>query len=159
LWVNLPAKYKLTPPKYQPILKEDIKTVQMNDDSGSIRIIAGNFDKVQGPATTFTPIDVWDISIKKLMKFSIPEEKTTIIFVRKGSVKICGEHVIQSPNIVLLSSKGEGITLEPMTDDETFVLLLSGDPINEPIAARGPFVMNTEKEIYQAMSDFQSGKF
>ena len=159
MWVNLPAKYKLTPPKYQPILKEDIKTVQMNDDSGSIRIIAGSFDKVQGPATTFTPIDVWDISIKKLMKFSIPEEKTTIIFVRKGSVKICGERVIQSPNIVLLSSKGEGITLEPMTEDETFVLLLSGDPINEPIAARGPFVMNTEKEIYQAMSDFQSGKF
>ncbi len=131
----------------------------MDDDSGSIRIIAGSFDKVQGPASTFTPIDVWDIFIKKIMKFSIPEGKTTIVFVRKGSVKVCGDRVIQSPNVVLLSSKGEGITLEPMTDEETFVLLLSGDPINEPIAARGPFVMNTDKELYQAMVDFQSGKF
>jgi len=157
--VNLPAKHKLTTPKYQPILKEDIKTVQMSDNSGSIRIIAGSFDKIQGPATTFTPIDVWDISIKNTMKFLIPEGKTTIIFVRKGSVKVCGDRVIQSPNIVLLSSKGEGITLEPMTSEETFVLLLSGDPIDEPIAARGPFVMNTDKELYQAMADFQSGKF
>ena len=131
----------------------------MDDDSGSIRIIAGSFDKVQGPASTFTPIDVWDILIKKIMKFSIPEGKTTIVFVRKGSVKICNDRVIQSPNVVLLSNKGEGITLEPMTDEETFVLLLSGDPINEPIAARGPFVMNTDQELYQAMADFQSGKF
>jgi len=93
------------------------------------------------------------------MKFSIPEGKTTIIFVRKGAVKVCGDRVIESPNVVLLSSKGEGITLEPMTEDESFVLLLSGDPINEPIAARGPFVMNTDKELHQAMADYQSGKF
>lgn len=138
LWINHPASHKMDPPSYQAIESKDIPTYKFPDDSGSIRIMAGSYDGVTGPASTYSVMDVWDMSLKykKTCSFTIPENRTTIIFVRKGRVSVCG-NTISSPNTVVLTAKGTGITLVAEDDVDTAVMLLSGEPLNEPIAAQG----------------------
>jgi redox-sensitive bicupin YhaK (pirin superfamily) len=156
LWVNLPAKDKMAPPRYQSLLAADIPVVRLGEGSGELRVIAGEFDGHRGPAKTFTPIDVWDIRLKKDADFQVPEGFTTALVVLKGSLKVNGAEVGNAPAYVLLDPEGTDVQLETSTG--ATVLLLAGQPIDEPIAGYGPFVMNTQGEIRQAMIDFQTGK-
>jgi len=156
LWVNLPAKDKMAPPRYQNILSSDIPVVPLAGGSGEVRVIAGEFDGRRGPAKTFTPIHVWDVRLKKDATLRVPEGFTTALVVLKGSLKVNGAEVAESPAYVLLDPEGTEIRLETATG--ATVLLLGGEPIDEPIAGYGPFVMNTQGEIRQAMIDFQTGK-
>lgn len=161
LWVNLPAVNKMTSPRYQPISKATIPTVQLNGEVGSVRVIAGSFDGTAGPAMTWTPIDVWDVEIKalKVFDFTIKEGHTTIVFIRKGNAKLLGTQNLNQEQIVLLSGTGNRVEIAAEATASTHVLVLSGEPIDEPIAARGPFVMNTDLELRKAMIDYQSGNF
>ena len=159
LWVNLPAKDKKPPPGYQTLLDKDIPTVSLPDSAGTVRVIAGDYDGRKGPARTFTPIDVWDIRLKarRGAAFTPPEGHTLIVVVLAGEVEVNGTETAREAEVVLFDRNGGAVTLQATTDAK--VLILSGAPINEPVVAQGPFVMNTVGEIKQAMLDFQSGKF
>ncbi len=148
----------MTPPKYQAISKSDIPSIPLADDAGDVRIIAGEFQGVKGPASTFSPIKILDFSLKdKVYEFEIEPDFNSIIFVRRGKINLCNSGNLATSQIALLSQSGNKISIEPLESD-TSVLLLSGKPLNEPIAAQGPFCMNTEEELYQAFSDYQTGK-
>ena len=157
LWVNLPAKYKMIAPKYQPILSQDIPVLQLPDNGGTLRVIAGNFAGTQGAASTFSPVNLWDIKLNagKSVELIVPAGHNTMLFVRQGKVALGGT-VIGAADMALLESEGTRIKLQAQED--TSLLLMGGEPIAEPIAASGPFVMNTEQEIRIAMMDYQSGR-
>jgi len=159
LWVNLPAKDKMAEPGYQTILDSDIPQIALKDGAGSLRLIAGEFDGHKGPSRTFTPIDVWDLRLNtgKLLSLDLHEGRNTALVVLKGSVQINGVESMREGQLALFERDGDRITLEASQD--AVVLLLSGEPIDEPIVGHGPFVMNTEQEIHQAFADFQSGRF
>ncbi len=159
LWVNLPAKDKLAAPGYQTLLDAEIPSVALADEAGRVRVIAGEFDGHRGPARTFTAMDVWDVRLNagKATTFSLPEGRTLALVVLKGTVLVNGSAVTREAQMVMLARDGREVTLEANTD--ATVLLLSGEPIDEPIAGYGPFVMNTQEEISQAIVDFNSGKF
>ena len=163
LWVNLPRQHKMTAPKYQAILKNDIPVINFEGNVGSLRVIAGEYGGQAGAATTFSPVGVFHITLTEAsapVDIKITEGYTAIVFVRRGSVKIGGEGdksgVLQQEQISLLTRAGDGVRLEAV-EAGTEVLILSGQPIDEPIAARGPFVMNTEAELRQAMVDYSNG--
>mmetsp|Transcript_18043 Transcript_18043/g.17365 ORF Transcript_18043/g.17365 Transcript_18043/m.17365 type:complete len:269 (-) Transcript_18043:678-1484(-) len=161
LWVNLPAAHKLSPPKYQSILKDEIPTVQLDGNAGTVRVIAGDFHGTKGRASTFTPVNLWDINLtpNQIVNLSTVEGHTTIIFCRTGSVKAgTSTTAITSAQIALLTREGNGIRLES-GEKGVNLMVLDGQPIKEPIAARGPFVMNTDTELRQAMQDYQNGRF
>ena len=157
LWVNLPAKDKMIAPKYQPILSKNIPVVQLPDNSGTLRVIAGNFDNTQGAASTYSPVNLWDIRLNagKTVELNVPEGHNTMLFVRQGKLAL-GSAVIGSADLALLERAGTHIKV--LTQEDTSLLLMGGEPINEPIVASGPFVMNTEQEIRIAMMDYQSGR-
>lgn len=157
LWVNLPAKYKMIAPKYQPILSRDIPVVQLPENGGTLRVIAGNFAGTQGAASTFSPVNLWDIKITagKSVELKVPEGHNTMLFVRQGKLAV-GSAVVGPADLALLQRDGTHITLQALED--TSLLLMGGEPIAEPIVALGPFVMNTEQEIRLAMMDYQSGR-
>ena len=157
LWVNLPTKYKMIAPKYQPILSQDIPVLQLPDNGGTLRVIAGNFAGTQGAASTFSPVNLWDIKLNagKSVELIVPAGHNTMLFVRQGKVALGGT-VIGAADMALLESEGTRIKLQAQED--TSLLLMGGEPIAEPIAASGPFVMNTEQEIRIAMMDYQSGR-
>jgi redox-sensitive bicupin YhaK (pirin superfamily) len=159
LWVNLPAKHKMATPGYQTLLDKDIPSAALPDGGGTIRIIAGNYSGHKGPARTFTPIDIWDVRMHAGhdATFTLPERHTLAVVVLAGTVEIKGAEVAREAQTVLFDREGGPITIEANTD--TKLLILSGAPIDEPVVAQGPFVMNTVGEIKQAMLDFQSGKF
>ncbi|HWI24359.1 MAG TPA: pirin family protein [Lysobacter sp.] len=159
LWVNLPAKDKMAAPGYQTLLDAEIPSVALADDAGRVRVIAGEFDGKRGPARTFTAMDVWDVRLNagKSATFSLPEGRTLALVVLKGTVLVNGSAVTREAQMVTLARDGSDVTLEANTD--ATVLLLSGEPIDEPIVGYGPFVMNTQEEISQAIVDFNSGKF
>lgn len=159
LWVNLPAKHKMAAPGYQTLLNTDIPTVDLRDGAGTVRVIAGDFDGHKGPARTFTPIDIWDVRLKAQgrAEFTLPEGHTLAVVVLSGTVEINGTQIARDAEMVLLDREGGSITIEANGDAK--LLILSGAPIKEPVAAHGPFVMNTVGEIKQAMLDFQNGKF
>ncbi|HMN73935.1 MAG TPA: pirin family protein [Rhodoblastus sp.] len=159
LWVNLPAKDKMAAPGYQNILAADIPAVDLPDDAGSVHVIAGAYDGHAGPARTFTPIDVWDVRLNagKSAQFTLPAGHTLNLAVFSGPVKINGEVVADKAQFVTFSREGGDVLLEAEADSK--ILLLSGAPIEEPVAAYGPFVMNTEDEIRQAFADFRAGRF
>jgi quercetin 2,3-dioxygenase len=159
LWVNLPAKDKMTPPKYQSLLDKQIPAVALPDKAGTVRVIAGEFDGHKGPADTFTPIDVWDIRLKqgKSAELNVPEGYTLMLAILRGNVTLNGEETVREAQMVMFDRDGDGVRIEAGTDSK--ILLLSGEPIDEPIAGYGPFVMNTEEEIRQAIKDFNSGRF
>ena len=158
LWVNLPAKFKMTKPGYQAILDEQIPQINLENGAGKARIIAGEFNGHTGPANTFTPLSVIDLKLKKgSTSIPIPEGWNTSLVVLKGVVE-AGEGVLaKDAQMLMFSNQGQDIQVNVLED--SIALLLSGEPINEPIAGYGPFVMNTKEEIAQAMEDFNSGTF
>ncbi len=159
LWVNLPAKDKMAPAGYQSILNKDIPVADLPDGAGSVRVIAGEYDGKRGPARTFTPIDVWDVRLVagKTAQLRLPEGRTLALVVLRGTVQVNGREIARESQLVLLDRDGTDVALE--ANGDATVLVLSGEPIDEPIVGYGPFVMNTEREIQQAIEDFNSGKF
>ena len=158
LWVNLPAKDKMTAPHYQPILHHEIPVVTLSEGQGTVRVIAGEFAKTKGPANTFTPVHVWDLRLSSggQTDFDLPDGYTTALAVLKGSVRVNGSEHIESAEVGLFDRTGQSISIECLKD--TSALLLCGEPIDEPIYGRGPFVMNTPQEIREAMTDYMTGK-
>ncbi|SEG17784.1 pirin family protein [Nitrosomonas ureae] len=158
LWVNLPAKDKMSPPHYQSILDSQIPVIDLPDNQGKVRVIAGEFDGIAGPARTFTPIDVWDLRLtgNQPIDLAVPDGYNTLLAVLKGSVRVNGSEIIDTAEVGLFERAGDHIRIGSAPD--TTALLLCGEPIDEPIAGSGPFVMNTAEEIRQAMTDYQSGK-
>lgn len=158
LWVNLPAKDKMTAPKYQEISDRDIPTVGLPKHAGRVRVIAGNYQGYAGPADTHTPMDVWDVRLNagSHTEFSFVEGRTTALVLLRGDAAVNGASM-QAAQLMLLERTGEDIAIAAELDST--VLILSGEPIDEPIVGQGPFVMNTQDEIRQAFSEFSSGKF
>ncbi len=158
LWVNLPKKDKLTKPKYQAITSSQMGKVELDDGGGYINIIAGSFESTTGPASTFSPINLFDIHLKRngKLRTNIPENHNTLLLVINGSIMVNGDEA-GLHSMVLFKNEGEEI--EIVAKDQSVLLLLSGEPIDEPIAQYGPFVMNTQNEILEAIQEFQSGKF
>ncbi|PMV82115.1 MULTISPECIES: pirin family protein [unclassified Pseudomonas] len=159
LWVNLPARDKMADAGYQTILDGDIPNLPLKDKAGSLRLIAGEFEGHTGPARTFTPIDVWDLRLNggKLLTLDLHEGRNTALVVLRGTVEVNGLELMREGQLALFERDGHQLSLE--ANDDAVVLLLSGDPIDEPIVGHGPFVMNSEQEIHQAFADFQSGRF
>jgi redox-sensitive bicupin YhaK (pirin superfamily) len=157
LWVNLPAKQKMTQPAYQSILKNQIPVVAVGD-FGTVRVIAGEYQGFNGPAKTFTPMNVWDVQLKKGSTLSLPAMNgwNTSIVVLKGLVE-SDQAAAKEAKMLMFSPDNEAIEIKA-AEDSVF-LLLSGEPINEPIVGHGPFVMNTKEEIMQAIDDFNAGAF
>lgn len=160
LWVNLPAKDKMNAPGYQALTRDNIKEVALPDDAGTARIIAGDFEGTVGPAKTHTPINMWDVRLtgKAPATFNLPEGHTAMVVVVEGQVRVNGGEVAGEADVIMLDPEGESISVATL-GDEAIILILTGEPIQEAIAGYGPFVMNTEAEIRQAIDDFNSGKF
>ena len=159
LWVNLPARDKMAAPGYQALLDAEIPSVPLADDAGRVRVIAGEFDGRRGPAHTFTPMNVWDVRLGagKAIDLPQPEGWTTLLVVLDGTVQANGEAVLRKAEVATLSVEGSGLRIEANGDAK--LLLLSGEPIDEPVVGYGPFVMNSQQEIMQAIADFNGGKF
>ncbi|WP_367897698.1 pirin family protein [Leptospira sp. WS58.C1] len=158
LWVNLPKEYKMTKPKYQSIKKENIPVIQLPNGAGNVRVIAGDFNGTKGPASTFTPINLWDINLKadKLVEFKVPVNQTAVVFVAYGSVTINEVQLIENAEIAVLEKENDTFTLKATQDAK--LMFLGGATIDEPISGYGPFVMNTSSEIAEALKDYESGK-
>ena len=157
LWVNLPAKDKMTAPRYQAITAADIPRIEMDEGAGHIRVIAGEFGGHHGPAHTFSPINVWDGELKAEYEtfFYVPSLHNTILVVLGGEVRVNDTQVVKDSSIVMFArNEGTAIRLQALQD--TKFLLLTGEPLNEPIQGYGPFVMNTKEEIIEAFQDFNN---
>lgn len=159
LWVNLPAKYKTSKPNYQEISHQKINKYKLPENKGKVEVIAGEYQGVKGLASTFTPIHLQNIHLKKGSKinFSFPANFNTALLVIEGKIKINNTQTVLLDHFALFERKGEFFSIEALED--SLVLMMSGEPINEPIAAQGPFVMNTREELRQAFDDFNRGKF
>ena len=159
LWVNLPASAKSAPPGYQAIVGGQIPTVELADRAGSVRIIAGEFEGRRGPARTFTPMNVWDLRLNDggVARLPVPSGWTAAVVVLYGTVLVNGSELVRGEQLVVLDRAGADVLVEANT--EAVLLLLSGEPIDEPIVGYGPFVMNSESEIAQAIADFNAGRF
>lgn len=159
LWVNLPAKDKMSAPKYQGFSKEQINKHILDDEAGIVEVIAGNYKGTVGSANTFTPLHMYNAKLTKGKKanFSFPAEYNTALLVVEGSILVNDQEKVPTDHLVLLENEGEEFTIQ--ATENSIVLVLSGEPIHEPIAAQGPFVMNTREELVQAINDFNMGKF
>jgi len=159
LWVNLPAKDKMAAPGYQNISNADIPVVPLADGAGTVRVIAGEFGGQRGPARTHTPMDVWDLRLQRDQHTALQfaEGHTVAMVVLHGTVLLNGSQVAREGQLVLFDRAAGEVEMEANAD--ATVLVLAGEPIDEPIAGYGPFVMNTQEEIRQAMDDFNSGRF
>lgn len=157
LWVNLPAKAKKSPPKYQDLRNAQFPRVSFPDNGGVARVIAGELFGDKGPASTFTPINIWDLELNAggLVSLQIPVGHTSLLIVQKGELTVGGEST-KAVELTLFERQGEIIEIRPET--ESRVLFLSGAPINEPVIGHGPFVMNSREEILEAIRDFQVGR-
>jgi quercetin 2,3-dioxygenase len=156
LWVNLPARHKMAPPRYQSILSSQIPPVGLGDGKGTARIIAGALEGSTGPAQTFTPIAVWDLRLDGAVDLRLPDGWTTALVVLKGTLRVNGSEPIGTAEVGLLDRAGTIVRIDGA--EAATALLLAGEPIDEPIVGSGPFVMNTAQEIRRAMVDYQSGK-
>jgi redox-sensitive bicupin YhaK (pirin superfamily) len=158
LWVNLPARLKMSVPSYQSITRDRIPAVKLRDEEGLIRVIAGEYDGVRGPAITRSPINLWDMRITRPTRFSchVPEGHTAALFVLNGSIHFPDGHQAKDAELVVLDSAGSEMGFE--TQGPAKMLFLGGEPLNEPIVGYGPFVMNSPEEIQQAFIDYRSGK-
>ena len=159
LWVNLPAKDKMGPPKYQAIKSTDMGRYELEDGAGHIEVIAGAYKETKGPASTFTPIHMMNAKLAKGGKadFQFPANYSTVVLVLEGSITINGTEAVATDHLALMADEGE--RFEVQAQEDAVALILSGEPINEPIAAQGPFVMNTQEELMQAFDDFKNGEF
>lgn len=158
LWVNLPKKNKSVPAHYQALTADGMGKIVLPNDGGTVNVIAGNVNGTHGPAKTYTDVNLFDIKMNKAGQWTtkVPATHNTALLVIKGEARINGTAAPEH-SFVLMNNDGEEITIE--ATDEATLLLMSGEPINEPIASYGPFVMNTQAEIYDAIKDFQNGKF
>ncbi len=157
LWVNLAAKDKPTPAKYQDLRDNQFPRVQLNDGAGTARVIAGDFNGTKGQASTFSPINVWDLQLAagKSATLKVPVGHTTSLIVQKGNAAV-NESPMKAVELALFDRDGDSITIDSET--ETQVLVLTGEPLDEPVVGQGPFVMNTREEIHDAIRDYQAGK-
>ncbi|MDZ4737080.1 MAG: pirin family protein [Rhodospirillaceae bacterium] len=159
LWVNLPARDKMTAPRYQEIVDRTIPAVSLDDKGSIARIIAGDFNGTKGPAKTFTPVNLWDLRFKAGSRttLTLPDGFTGILLVLRGSVRVNDSETVGTAELALFDHDGEVIELA--ASEDATLLMMSGEPIDEPIVGYGPFVMNTEDEIRQAITDFNAGRF
>ena len=159
LWVNLPAEAKKSDPKYQEISHEKVNKFQLPGNGGTIEIIAGEYNGMKGAASTFTPINLYNARMNKGSKadFSFPSNYNTGLLVIEGSIKVNDKEIVPTDHFALLANEGEVFNVEAL--ESSVVLVLSGEPIDEPIAAHGPFVMNTNEELVVAFNEFNAGKF
>lgn len=157
LWVNLPAKDKMSTPKYQAIEHKDIPTVEV--ENGFIEIIAGEYNQTKGAASTFSPVNMLNAKLNEGGKanFSFPANYNTVLLVIDGEVKVNNQEIVPTDHLLLFTNEGEDFSIEATKN--SVVLILSGEPLNEPIASYGPFVMNTQEQIREAFEDFNNGKF
>ena len=158
LWVNLPARFKMAPPGYQTLLNRDIPEVTLPGNAGILRVIAGDFQGRKGPARTFTPVNVWDLRLSPGAHVALPavDGHGLALVVLQGQVRVNDAETAGADEVVVFERGEGGITLD--ANGEAKVLLLSGEPLNEPIAGHGPFVMNTYEEIQQAFADYHRGR-
>ena len=158
LWVNLPAKDKMSNPKYQAIENSNMEKIDLGEN-GFIELIAGEYDGHKGPAFTFTPVHMMNAKLKAGGKaeFNFPAHFNTAALVIEGNITINGEEHVKADHFVLFKNEGETFTIQ--ANENAVVLIISGEPINEPIFPHGPFVMNSREEIMQAFEDFNTGKF
>jgi quercetin 2,3-dioxygenase len=159
LWVNLPAEAKKSKPKYQEVSHDTVGKYQLPNGGGTVEVIAGEYKNIKGAASTFTPLNLDNARLNKAGKadFSFPAEFNTALLVIEGSVLVNGKETVNTDHLALLQKEGETFTIEAL--ENAVVLVLSGKPINEPIAAHGPFVMNTKEELREAFHEFNEGKF
>ncbi len=159
LWVNLPAKHKMSAPKYQSITHDQIAKVELENDGGIIEVIAGDYKMSKGTASTFTPVNLLNAKMNEKGKaiFNFPANYNTALLVVEGKIKVNEEEIVPTDHFVLFQNEGEEFTVEAL--ERSVVLILSGEPLNEPIAAHGPFVMNTREQILEAFNDYNTGKF
>lgn len=159
LWVNLPAALKMSPPKYQTLLKEDIPVIEANDCHATVRVIAGQWGNAKGPASTHTPVTLLDVKLTGgKLNVDIENGHTTALFMLDGSATINGDRQINALELAVLSQDGSNFTVEAVSELSHF-LVMSGAPIDEPVVGYGPFVMNTEDEIMTALKDFANGRY
>ena len=159
LWVNLPAKAKMAAPGYQGITNQQIPEIALANDAGKVRVIAGEYEGHKGPAHTFSPMNVWDMRLNAggTVTFNLEEGDTTALFVLHGAVKVGDAHTIRGSELAVMQRAGNELRLEAQQD--TVLLLLNGEPLNEPVVGHGPFVMNSWEEINQAIEDYNNGRF
>ncbi len=159
LWVNLPAEHKMAEPGYQAIFNQQIPNFDLDNNAGTGRVIAGSYLQHQGPANTFTPMNVIDFTLKKGISLTIPAPDgwNTSLVIMHGAVQAQEGPVAKDAQMLMFSTEGNDIHITALED--SVALLLSGEPIDEPIVGHGPFVMNTQAEIVQAVNDFNNGKF
>jgi redox-sensitive bicupin YhaK (pirin superfamily) len=159
LWVNLPARDKMSTPRYQEIRDSTIPALKLDDDGSIARIIAGEYEGAKGPARTFTPVNLWDLRLKAggRTELRLPEGFSTLLLVLKGRVLMNDSEAVGTAELALFEREGERISLGAQEDST--LLVMSGQPIGEPVVGYGPFVMNTREEIIQAMVDFRAGRF
>lgn len=157
LWVNLPAKDKMSTPKYQAIEHKDIPTVEV--ENGFIEVIAGEYNQTKGAASTFSPVHMLNAKLNEGGKanFNFPAHYNTILLVIEGEVKVNNQEIVPTDHLLLFTNEGEDFSIE--ATENSVVLILSGEPLNEPIASYGPFVMNTQEQIREAFDDYNNGKF
>lgn len=161
LWVNLPAKDKETTPKYQDLLKSEMTMVPIENQDGYVHVVVGNYQGNQGKGTTFSPIELYNAYINEGGKaeFSFPVDYNTALLVINGEIKVNGQDIVGKDSFVLFENdQSPTFSLEGLEKD-TKVLIMSGEPLNEPVAHYGPFVMNTQAQLIQAFKDFEAGKF
>jgi redox-sensitive bicupin YhaK (pirin superfamily) len=158
LWVNLPAKDKKAAPGYQSLLAAQIPVADLPGGGGTARVIAGELAGAKGPARTFTPIEVWDLRLEGGREAELPlaDGSTTALVVLRGALRVGDSELVRGAEVALFDRAGERIRVE--ADEAATVLLLSGQPIGEPIVGQGPFVMNRPEEIRQAMLDYRDGR-
>jgi hypothetical protein len=158
LWVNLPARFKMSPPKYQPLLQNEFGKYILADNKSIIEIIAGKYNDIKGPAFTFTPIEMYNVWLEQNAEsyFSFPENFNTAFLIIEGNITV-NQKLAKTDEMILFNNDGTEISL--LANEKSIVLILSGEPIDEPIFPYGPFVMNTRQEIIQAYEDLENGKF
>lgn len=157
LWVNLRGDDKSAPPKYQDLRDEQFPRVQLDDNAGTARVIAGEFGSARGAANTFSPINIWDLQLEANAKvdLSVPEGHTTVLITQSGSACV-NQSPMKAVELALFEREGESIAIQ--TESESRVLILTGEPLGEPVVGQGPFVMNTPEEIRLAIQDYKAGK-
>jgi quercetin 2,3-dioxygenase len=159
LWVNLPARHKMSAPRYQAITSAQIPVVELPESAGTLRVVAGEFAGQRGPAATFTSLNVWDMRVLagKRVAVQIKPGQTAALAILRGGVRVNGAQHAGEAELVILDLIGTEVELS--ADKDTSLLVLTGEPIPEPIVGYGPFVMNTREEIQTAIGDFQAGRF
>ncbi len=158
LWVNLPRRDKGVAPRYQDIAAGDIPSVELPDSAGSLRVIAGEYNGARGAASTFTPMDVWDAELNSgaSVSLTLPEGHTAIVLVLRGAASV-GDAELEAPQGVVLTREGASFVVEAGPEG-ALVLVLSGEPIDEPVFAHGPFVLSGPEEIGTAINDYREGR-